>query len=98
MGWYNSGWKASEKASARSILSLGFIMAVWLLAGGRMGASSPMYAVQLPLVREGVPDGEVVAAGQSGTLGYFRDNVLNLDGKVNPEALQYRGRMREYLL
>jgi hypothetical protein len=28
-----------------------------------------------------------VAAFQSGTLGFFHDRTLNLDGKVNPEAL-----------
>lgn len=28
-----------------------------------------------------------VAAVQSGTLGYFHDRTINLDGKVNPEAL-----------
>jgi hypothetical protein len=83
--------------AAAAVLTAGFIGAVWLIAAGRMGASSPMYVAQLPLVRENVPDNEVAAAGQSGTLGYFRDNVLNLDGKVNPEALKYRGRIWEYL-
>jgi hypothetical protein len=83
--------------AAAAALTVGFIGAVWLLAAGRMGATSPMYIAQLPLVCENVPDGELAAAGQSGTLGYFRDNVLNLDGKVNPEALQYRGRIWEYL-
>jgi hypothetical protein len=78
------------------VLALGFIGAVWTVACGRMGAN-PMYAAQLPLVREYVPEGEAVGAGQSGTLGYFRDKVLNLDGKVNPEALRYQGRIREYL-
>jgi hypothetical protein len=31
-----------------------------------------------------------VGAPQSGTLGYFHDRTLNLDGKVNPFALQAR--------
>ncbi|MBM3474631.1 MAG: glycosyltransferase family 39 protein, partial [Armatimonadetes bacterium] len=78
------------------LLSLGLVVTVWALAGGRMGAN-PMYVAQLPLVRAHVPEGEAVGAGQSGTLGYFRDRVLNLDGKVNPEALRYQGRIREYL-
>ena len=38
-----------------------------------------------------------MAAGQSGTLGYFRAGVVNLDGKVNAEALVYQSRMWEYL-
>ncbi len=52
---------------------------------------------QIELVRQYVPAGETVASGQTGTLGYFRDNVLNLDGKVNAEALKYRNNMPEYL-
>jgi hypothetical protein len=35
-----------------------------------------------------VDENELVGAGQSGTLGYFHDNTINLDGKVNPEALK----------
>jgi hypothetical protein len=31
-----------------------------------------------------------VGAPQSGTLGYFHDRTINLDGKVNPFALQAR--------
>ena len=31
-----------------------------------------------------------VAAVQTGTLGYFHDRTINLDGKVNPEALEAR--------
>jgi hypothetical protein len=44
----------------------------------------------LALVEQFVPVGDRVGAGQSGTLGYFRDNVVNLDGKVNPAVLPYR--------
>lgn len=44
-----------------------------------------------------VPNGTRVAALQSGTLGCFRDNVVNLDGKVNPAALRVRGHLDEYL-
>lgn len=35
-----------------------------------------------------VPENAWVGAPQSGTLGYFHDRSINLDGKVNPEALQ----------
>lgn len=34
-----------------------------------------------------VPDSTWVAAIQTGTLGYFHDRTINLDGKVNPDAL-----------
>lgn len=43
---------------------------------------------QYQLVKSHVPASALVGAWQSGTLGYFRDNVVNLDGKVNPGALR----------
>ena len=51
-------------------------------------------------VEENVPDDTWVAAAQTGTLGYFHDRTINLDGKVNPAALHARifGRARAYLL
>lgn len=52
---------------------------------------------QVDLVAEHVPASAVVAAGQSGTLGFLRNRVVNVDGKVNPEALAWRGRMWDYL-
>jgi hypothetical protein len=60
-------------------------------------SKSPFYNDQLQLIEASVPRSEVVSAGQSGTIGYFRDRVVNLDGKVNPEALHYRHAMWEYL-
>ncbi len=56
-----------------------------------------MYTNQLPMVEARVPKGECVAALQSGTLGYFRDCVVNLDGKVNPAVLTRRSDIWRYL-
>lgn len=39
-------------------------------------------------IQRNVPDSEWVGASQSGTLGFFHDRTINLDGKVNPEALK----------
>lgn len=58
---------------------------------------NPMLREQMSLVDKYVPPNEVVAAGQSGTIGYLREKVVNLDGKVNPQALAYQSRMWEYL-
>ncbi len=79
------------------LAALGFLAIVAMLSTGRIGAENTMYTGQLALVRSVVPDGTLVAAGQSGTLGYFRDNVVNLDGKVNPGVLPYEGRKHDYL-
>ncbi len=56
-----------------------------------------MFWDQLQLVRALVPDEDWVAAGQSGTLGFFRPHVLNMDGKVNREALGHAGHATDYL-
>ena len=52
---------------------------------------------QIQLVTEKVPPEDAVAAFQSGTLGYFRERVLNLDGKVNPMAVDRRPDLLEYV-
>jgi hypothetical protein len=52
-------------------------------------------------VRDHVSDDAWVAAPQSGTLGFFHDRTINLDGKVNPEALAVRradGSVTRYIL
>jgi hypothetical protein len=41
-----------------------------------------------------VPDEVWVGAIQTGTLGFFHDRTINLDGKVNPEALAARTEKR----
>jgi hypothetical protein len=48
-----------------------------------------------------VPEAIWVGAVQTGTLGYFHDRTVNLDGKVNPAALQrirQDGDVRGYVL
>ncbi|MDM8564690.1 hypothetical protein QUF74_03460 [Candidatus Halobeggiatoa sp. HSG11] len=41
-------------------------------------------------VEQNIPAETWIAAVQTGTLGYFHDRTINLDGKVNPEALEAR--------
>lgn len=38
-------------------------------------------------VRQNVPEEAWIGAVQTGTLGYWHDRTINLDGKVNPDAL-----------
>jgi hypothetical protein len=44
-------------------------------------------------VQANVPSDQWIGAVQTGTLGFFYSRTINLDGKVNPEAL--RARMRD---
>ena len=41
-------------------------------------------------VQKNVPDSTWIGAVQTGTLGFFHDRTINLDGKVNPEAMRAR--------
>lgn len=61
------------------------------------GAGNEMVVHQLALVQKLVPQREVVASGQTGTLGFMRDRVLNIDGKVNHEALVRKADIPTYL-
>jgi hypothetical protein len=71
-------------------------LAWWARTGQGLGGNT-VYHDQVALVREHVPPGDEVAAGQSGTLGFFRERVVNTDGKVNREALAYQANMGDYL-
>jgi hypothetical protein len=64
---------------------------------GRFHQLQACYGDQLGVVRACVPQEATLGAGQSGTVGYFRERVVNLDGKVNPLALGCRGRMNTVL-
>lgn len=58
------------------------------------------YRAMAMWVDANVEDQAWVASLQSGTVGFFHDRTLNLDGKVNPEALAARraGRLDAYVL
>lgn len=80
-----------------SLLSVSLCVAILFLHQRRVFLGNPFYDEQVGLVRKHVPPTELVGAGQSGNLGYFCDNAVNLDGKVNSEALKYQRNMRDYL-
>ena len=52
--------------------------------------SEHMHFQVVEWVEANVPDEAWVGAIQSGTLGFFHDRTINLDGKVNPRALAAR--------
>ena len=56
-----------------------------------------MIGEQVPLAIEHVPPNDVVGAVQSGTLAFMRDRVVNLDGRVNFEAIGRRHDIAQYL-
>ena len=62
-------------------------MLLWLALPG---VSSQGHFQVVAWVEENVPEDTWVGAVQTGTLGYWHDRTINLDGKVNPEALAAR--------
>lgn len=93
----------SARPLTRWIAHLGFAVCLPVLVFTFIGHTGlifkghSMLHHQVPLVLRSVPEGEWVAAAQSGTLGFLRDRVLNLDGRVNPEALARRADLPKYL-
>jgi hypothetical protein len=76
------------RALASSALFAACALAVFLnVRAYRLGAKHQHFQV-VEWVEQNVPDAVWIGAVQSGTLGYFHDRTLNLDGKVNPEALE----------
>jgi hypothetical protein len=69
------------------------------LAVAHFSSSSvePLIVGQVGLAQQYVPADDWVAGAQAGTLGFFRDRVVNLDGRVNFETLGHRGNLEPYL-
>ena len=68
-------------------LALSVALLMWFLGPGSR-EQGHMQVVRW--VQDNVPDEAWVAAVQTGTLGYWHDRTINLDGKVNPVALEAR--------
>jgi hypothetical protein len=72
----------------------------WAARDSNLGAHPNLnHLDQYAWVRANVAPGCVVGAYEAGTLVYFRDGVVNLDGKVDHEALEAReaGRSPAYV-
>ncbi len=90
---------SARRLAAVAIAAIAAQAVVWpaLALNGRTFNPEAVYFDQVALVAANVPADAPVAAGQSGTLGYFRPHVVNTDGKVNVDALHFSGRISEYL-
>ena len=66
-----------------------FIFALLSLHIGRTGNS---HAVTAGFLKDNCPETVRVGAFQSGVVGFFSPNVVNLDGKIDAEALRHRMR------
>lgn len=77
------------------LLIFPLVISIYMISKGRY--LSEYYVHQFDLVKQHVPNNEHVGAFQSGTLGYFYDNTINLDGKTNIEALEYKDNLLDYI-
>jgi hypothetical protein len=89
-----AGWAPIAAATLVAVLVVGLDVRLYL-----RGTNQGHFQV-VEWVRQNVPDDVWVGAVQTGTLGFFHDRTLNLDGKVNPDALKARlaHRTQEYVL
>lgn len=84
-------------AAVACLLTVQMAIIVGLAMVGRGLGGNTVYFDQVALVHDNVPPQDFVAAGQAGTLGFFRDRVVNVDGKVNRDAIAYQDHMWDYL-
>jgi hypothetical protein len=78
----SAAWASTGLAAAMLALALGFAARVHAARGEHMHRQVVEWA------RAHVSEEVWVGAVQTGTLGYFHDRTINLDGKVNPKALR----------
>ncbi len=70
-------------------ISVFVIYGVFALYTLHRGAVSNSHIYTVWWLEENIDPTTPVGAFQSGVIGYFHENVYNLDGKVNPQALQH---------
>ena len=88
-------------ASGAVLASLLLLVAAGLAVLGFRGGQSNGHRQVVEWVRNNVDEKQWVGGIQTGTLGYFHDRTINLDGKVNPRALRARierGQVMSYVL
>ncbi len=93
--WLN--WKILRHAMVLSfcVIVLGFVIKNDILK-----KRENLHFQVVTWVKNNVQQQQWIGAVQSGTVGYFHDKTINLDGKVNPEALIARKRKQlpEYII
>lgn len=87
-------WFVGVACSTIVVLAIGLNLRIYV-----RGAQHSHFQM-VEWVESNVPRSTWVGAIQSGTLGFFHDRTINLDGKVNPEALRARAQngIPEYVL
>lgn len=85
---------------SRAILASVVVLALGLNLRTYRGGSKHMHFQVVEWVEANLPESTWVGAIQTGTLGFFHDRTINLDGKVNPYALEARKRKKipEYVV
>lgn len=98
-------WKRLTQHNAGALLVGGAVLGTLGLAAVEnamlyRGGRQHMHFQVVEWVDANVPEQSWVGAIQTGTLGYYHDNTYNLDGKVNPEALEakLRDEIPQYIL
>lgn len=100
LAWLAAPYAARASGQAVAVLAL---LAVPTLVSAAMAQTGrtlhvdTVYWQQIELIDRYVAKDEPVAAGQTGTLGYFRKATVNVDGKVNRAAIPYQHNMWGYL-
>ncbi|HEY9019765.1 MAG TPA: hypothetical protein VIN17_03835 [Paracoccaceae bacterium] len=84
---------------ATSIAALALVLSTALWARPFLPGFTQGHFQVVSWIEENVPDEVWIGAVQTGTLGYWHDRTINLDGKVNPKALaelRAKGHALEY--
>ena len=76
-----SGESSIFKKTALLFLPLCFFF--WVFFYFHLGKTENLFAVTTGFIKNNFPPPIKVAAFQSGTIGFFNENVVNLDGKMN---------------
>jgi hypothetical protein len=83
-------WRRMRRPAGSVLTVLLVLLVIGLNARVYVRGRDHLHFPVIEWVAANVPDDVWVGAIQTGTLGFFHDRTINLDGKVNPEALEAR--------
>ncbi len=101
---YRAAHWARERGAAKHLVPVGAALAVVVMGGLHFrhwrGGTDHQHFQVVRWVRANVPEETWVGAIQTGTLGFFHDRTINLDGKVNVAAYEalLAGEEAEYVV
>ena len=80
-------YKKFRKPGITALILIGFVFITHTMLYLHSGKSVSTFSARAGFIKNTFPDDVRVAAFQTGISGFYCENIINLDGKMNNDAL-----------